>query len=153
MQAELDASMAQQGILPIIHPEAFYSNAADVPDRPVVFAGLQFKVPSSSVGNLPLFTRDPAAGSTSMMELSLRQCKVTTVFAVLGYCISGLLEMCRNTTCVHVFSHIRNCTAYLQHQVHICTNADGRGSVCISQQGMLQVILCSLECNELCMST
>ena len=65
MQAELDASMAQQGILPIIHPEAFYSNAADVPDRPVVFAGLQFKVPSSSVGNLPLFTRDPAAGSTS----------------------------------------------------------------------------------------
>lgn len=56
--------MAEQGILPIIHPEAFYSNAADVPDRPVVFAGLQFKVPSSAIGNLPLFTRDPAAGDT-----------------------------------------------------------------------------------------
>ena len=69
MQAELDVSMAQQGILPIIHPEAFYSNAADVPDRPVVFAGLQFKVPSSSVGNLPLFTRDLSAGNTCYQYL------------------------------------------------------------------------------------
>ena len=65
LQAQLDASMAEQGILPIIHPDAFYSNPADVPDRPVVFAGLQFRVPSSAVGNLPLFTRDPAAGRAS----------------------------------------------------------------------------------------
>ena len=54
--------MAEQSILPIIHPEAFYGNPGDVPDRPVVFAGLEFKVPSSAVGNLPLFTRDNVPG-------------------------------------------------------------------------------------------
>lgn len=62
MQAQLDASMAEQGLLPIIHHEAFYGNPADVPDRPVVFAGVHFRVPSSAVGSLPLFTRDLAAG-------------------------------------------------------------------------------------------
>jgi len=61
-QNELDKSMAEQSILPIIHPEAFYGNPGDVPDRPVVFAGLEFKVPSSAVGNLPLFTRDNVPG-------------------------------------------------------------------------------------------
>ena len=54
--------MDKQSILPIIHPEPFYGNPADVPDRPVVFAGLEFKVPSSAVGNLPLFTRADASG-------------------------------------------------------------------------------------------
>jgi hypothetical protein len=54
--------MAEQSILPIIHPEAFYGNPEDVPDRPVVFAGLEFKVPSSAVGNLPFFTRHNVPG-------------------------------------------------------------------------------------------
>ncbi|DBA81937.1 hypothetical protein WJX77_000726 [Trebouxia sp. C0004] len=66
-QSELDKSMAEQSILPIIHPEAFYGNPEDVSDRPVVFAGLEFKVPSSAVGNLPLFTRDNVPGGTGPM--------------------------------------------------------------------------------------
>ena len=64
--------MQEQSILPIIHPEAFYGNPADVPDRPVVFAGLEFKVPSSAVGNLPLFTKDPMSG------VQPKQCKHDT---------------------------------------------------------------------------
>ena len=63
MQRELDVSMDEQSILPIIHPDPFYGNPADVPERPVVFAGLEFKVPSSAVGNLPLFTRNIASGA------------------------------------------------------------------------------------------
>lgn len=66
--------MAEQSILPIIHPEAFYGNPADVPDRPVIFAALEFKVPSSAVGNLPLFTRDTAPGglaSTHMLSKAM----------------------------------------------------------------------------------
>lgn len=54
--------MDEQSILPIIHPDPFYGNPADVPDRPVIFAGLEFKVPSSAVGNLPLFTRNNTTG-------------------------------------------------------------------------------------------
>lgn len=65
MQRELDVSMEEQSILPIIHPEPFYGNPSDVPDRPVVFAGLEFKVPSSAVGNLPLFTRSNASGESA----------------------------------------------------------------------------------------
>lgn len=70
LQKELDVSMDEQSILPIIHPEPFYGNPADVPDRPVVFAGLEFKVPSSAVGNLPLFTRPDASGTTPNLILS-----------------------------------------------------------------------------------
>ena len=67
MQRELDVSMDEQSILPIIHPDPFYGNPADVPDRPVVFAGLEFKVPSSAVGNLPLFTRNNASGAYALI--------------------------------------------------------------------------------------
>ena len=67
MQRELDVSMDEQSILPIIHPDPFYGNPADVPDRPVVFAGLEFKVPSSAVGNLPLFSRNNAAGAYALI--------------------------------------------------------------------------------------
>ena len=70
VQRELDVSMEEQAILPIIHPEPFYGNPADVPDRPVVFAGLEFKVPSSAVGNLPLFTRSDTTGTTACRTAS-----------------------------------------------------------------------------------
>ena len=55
LQAELDASMAELGILPIIHPEPFYGNPADMPDRGPVFANLEFRVASSATSSLPLF--------------------------------------------------------------------------------------------------
>ena len=55
--------MDEQSILPVLHPDPFYGNPADVPERPVVFAGLEFKVPSSAVSNLPLFTRSNASGA------------------------------------------------------------------------------------------
>lgn len=36
-------------------PQPFYSNSTDVPARPVVFAGLEFKLKSNRVQDLPLF--------------------------------------------------------------------------------------------------
>lgn len=88
MQRELDVSMEKQSILPIIHPEPFYGNPSDVPDRPVVFAGLEFKVPSSAVGNLPLFTRSRATGGKSRQAAAvavskklLHHCVLHLVFA------------------------------------------------------------------------
>ena len=57
LQAEVDVSIAELGILPIVHTEPFYSNPRDVPEQAPVFASTIWHVPTSAVTNLPLFVQ------------------------------------------------------------------------------------------------
>ena len=57
LQAEVDVSIAELGILPIVHTEPFYSNPRDVPEQAPVFASTVWHVPTSAVTNLPLFVQ------------------------------------------------------------------------------------------------
>lgn len=56
MQAELTASMPELGMHPIVHLEPFYGDPAHAPERPPVFAGLEFRVPVDSIASLPAFS-------------------------------------------------------------------------------------------------
>lgn len=52
------------GLLPVQHPAPFYGDPSHLPPRPPVFAGRAFRLPSTAVDELPLFTRaraDPHA--------------------------------------------------------------------------------------------
>jgi hypothetical protein len=74
VQVELEESMDALGILPIIHQAPFYGNAADVPDRPVIFAGLEFRVPSADVSALPPFrVGNSTSGPTAMERYNAMQ--------------------------------------------------------------------------------
>ncbi len=53
----MDVSIAELGILPIVHTEPFYSNPRDVPEQAPVFASTVWHVPTSAVTNLPLFVQ------------------------------------------------------------------------------------------------
>ena len=57
LQAEVDVSIAELGILPIVHTEPFYSNPRDVPEQAPVFASTVWHVPTSAVTTLPLFVQ------------------------------------------------------------------------------------------------
>jgi len=54
-QEELDATLEAAGLAPVVHQAPFYGDAADVPERPPVWAGLEFRVPSAAAGHLPPF--------------------------------------------------------------------------------------------------
>ena len=69
LQAEVEATMAEQGVPPVIHPQPFYGNPADVPERPTVIAGVQFRVPSSALGDLRPFGAGNARGTLSAVDV------------------------------------------------------------------------------------
>lgn len=54
-QADLDGSLEDHGLLPVVHLDAFYGNPADAPARATCFANRQFNVPSAAVHELPPF--------------------------------------------------------------------------------------------------
>lgn len=54
-QAELEESLEATGTAPVVHQAPFYGNPADVPERPPVWAGLEFRVPSVDAACLPPF--------------------------------------------------------------------------------------------------
>ncbi|BDA47990.1 probable DNA polymerase zeta catalytic subunit [Coccomyxa sp. Obi] len=60
-QQELDNTMLAEGVPAVVHQPAFYGRPEDVPQRPAVWAGLEFKVPSGATSALPPFR----AGSRS----------------------------------------------------------------------------------------
>jgi hypothetical protein len=56
LQALLERSMWDLGLLPVQHPAPFYGDPSHLPPRPPVFAGRAFRLPSTAVDELPLFT-------------------------------------------------------------------------------------------------
>ncbi|KAI9739958.1 MAG: DNA polymerase zeta [Claussenomyces sp. TS43310] len=56
-------SMSDYGLMPIIYQDSYYSNEADVPDRPREWAGREFKLESQTVPYLPEF--DPSGSSAA----------------------------------------------------------------------------------------
>ncbi|GIL69761.1 hypothetical protein Vretifemale_737, partial [Volvox reticuliferus] len=54
-----DSNWYGRQLLPIVHTEPFYSDPSDVPPRPVVFAGREFRVPAWE--DVPFFSRGPGA--------------------------------------------------------------------------------------------
>ena len=61
-----------QGMHPILHLEPFYGNSAHAPERPPVFAGLEFRVPVDSLATLPPFGQnvlEKLAPSRTMVSL------------------------------------------------------------------------------------
>ncbi|KAK9818869.1 hypothetical protein WJX74_003598 [Apatococcus lobatus] len=67
-QAEVEATLAEHGVPHVLHPPPFYGNPADVPERPPIIAGIQFRVPSSALGDLKPFGAATARGSMSAMD-------------------------------------------------------------------------------------
>ena len=68
MQAEVDATLAEQGVPPVVHPPPFYGDPADVPERPPIIAGVQFRVPSTALGDLKPFVGGNARSGPSAMD-------------------------------------------------------------------------------------
>ena len=54
-QGELEASLGTHGLQRVVHREPFYSDPADAPKRPIHLAGLEFRIPTSAVSELPAF--------------------------------------------------------------------------------------------------
>ena len=77
VQEEVAATMAEQGVPPVVHPPPFYGNPADVPERPPVIAGVQFRVPSTALGDLrPFMAGRMASGLPAMDTLKGRLVKM-----------------------------------------------------------------------------
>ena len=55
VQSELDATMRTAGLLPIVAPVPHYGNPSDLPARPPTFSGIQYRLPSAAVSELPPF--------------------------------------------------------------------------------------------------
>ncbi len=68
MQEEVTATMAEQGVPPVVHPPPFYGNPADVPERPPIIAGVQFRVPSTALGDLRPFVAGNARPGPSAVD-------------------------------------------------------------------------------------
>lgn len=58
---EVESSMLEHGLPPVIYQGAYYSDERDVPDRPREYAGREFKLESNTVPFLPIF--DPTGNS------------------------------------------------------------------------------------------
>ena len=54
-QAHLQGSLAKHNLPHTVHIEPFFSNPADAPRRPTRSAGLDFRIPTSAVSELPPF--------------------------------------------------------------------------------------------------
>lgn len=68
--AEVINSLESYGLPRKEPPQPFYSNPVDVPARPVVFAGLEFRLKSNRIQDLPLFNFEyDFAGITHMLLL------------------------------------------------------------------------------------
>lgn len=55
MQAELESSMAEHGVPPIVAARPYYGDPSDAPARPPIFSGVQYKLPTASVSELRPF--------------------------------------------------------------------------------------------------
>ena len=60
--------MSDYGMLPVMHPQPFYGDPADVPERPPIIAGVQFRVPSSALGDLRPFVAGNLQTGPSAMD-------------------------------------------------------------------------------------
>ena len=69
VQDEVEATMTEHGVLPVVHPPPFYGDPADVPERPPIIAGVQFRVPSTALGDLKPFVWGDARSGSSAMDM------------------------------------------------------------------------------------
>ena len=104
---------------PIVHLEPFYGNPAHAPERPPVFAGLEFRVPVDSIATLPPFGQSVLEKLTpSRPKVSLQgperqlprrvlssgvECRI----AVLGLCCCGSSCVCASAHSSHVHPSLR----------------------------------------------
>lgn len=65
MQAELDARLSLLDVPPVVANRPHYGNSEDRPSKPPVFSGIQYRLPTNSVGELPPFSHN---GGFSEME-------------------------------------------------------------------------------------
>ena len=47
--------MARHGLMPIVAPRPHYGRPCDRPERPPIFSGIQYRLPTAAVGELPPF--------------------------------------------------------------------------------------------------
>jgi DNA polymerase zeta len=71
--------MEEYGLDTVEYHEPFYSDPADVPPRPKLFAGRAFRVKTNSVAGLPDFEHQVSPGETPKRWLKTRQIKSVRV--------------------------------------------------------------------------
>jgi hypothetical protein len=72
--------MDSYGILPILAPRSFFGRPSDAPARPPVFSGIQYKLPTAAVAELPPFRSGADNLAGPMEQLKAAQPSVSQVF-------------------------------------------------------------------------
>ena len=81
-QAEVNATMWENGLLPIIAPKPHFGNPVDAPCRPPIFSGIQYKLPTAAVSELKPFSSGGAHGPGAMDRLKAQQAATGQEFEV-----------------------------------------------------------------------
>ena len=67
-QAELEASMTDHNMLPVIAARPFYGKPEDAPARPPIFSGIQYKLPTAALTELQPFGSRAAPSALNRLK-------------------------------------------------------------------------------------
>ena len=72
MQAELEASLVLLGLPRISHTQPYFGDPSHAPRRPTRSAGLEFRIPTAAVAELPPFSGRGAQSWQQRLEAAAR---------------------------------------------------------------------------------
>ena len=79
LQADLDASLVEHAVPPVVAARPHFGNPEDAPARPSIFSGVLYKLPSSATSELPAFRSlaAPSAWDTLKSAVAPEEVRLT----------------------------------------------------------------------------